>query len=84
MNIPLKVRQQWEAFEAEAPANSHLTREATEAKYPDLIAWIKSQVSLTDLLEAEGFTLEPFSPDSPDVLVARGACPCGGDLVVKS
>ena len=73
--IPPKVWEQLEAFEARKDSTD---RTECEQRYPDLLRYIRSRVLIIDLIKDSGFEVEPLSPDTPGVYIARGACPCCG------
>jgi len=60
-----------------------LTREVAERDFPDVMNWLRENISLVDVMRAQGVKLRPVSADCPDVLVGR--CPdCNGPMMVKS
>ena len=62
----------------------NLDRETCELLFPDLINYVRENVSLIDLITDYGIHLKPLSDDYPDVLLACVGCPeCGSDIFVK-
>ena len=68
-NVPGIVREQYEA----AMQTPDLTREEAEARFPQLLNWLRGNVNLVDVIQDSGVDLKPVSPDAPGVFV--GECP---------
>jgi hypothetical protein len=78
-DIPSIVREQYE----DAMRTSDLTREEAEARYPELLDYLRGRVSLVDVIWDCGVALKPLSPDAPGLWV--GECPlCAGAVLVRS
>lgn len=61
-----------------------LSRSECEQRFPNLVAYVLTNISAVDLLASQGIELTPISPDTPGVLIAKGACPdCRGNLIVR-
>ena len=86
--VPDIVSEQYRQLLCAEPG---LSREECERRFPELIAYVKSHISLVDLFRKFGFEVKPLSPDAPGVFIvlqpkdiAQGACPdCGSNLIVK-
>jgi hypothetical protein len=68
-DVPGIVREQYEA----AMQTPDLTREEAEARFPELLNWLRGNVSIVDVVRDCGIALKPVSPDAPGVFV--GECP---------
>lgn len=78
---PPEVKQQYDEL---LDTKGNLDRETCELLFPDLVRYVRENVSLIDLMTDYGIHLKPLSDDCPDVLVAPAGCPeCGGDILVK-
>jgi hypothetical protein len=81
MVFPPKVQEQYDDL---IHYNRSLSREECERRYPDLINFIRENVSLVALIESYNIKLKPVSPDRPDILVAVRGCPsCHSTIFVK-
>ena len=62
-----------------------LSREKAELNFPEVLAYIRNNVSLVDLMRSQGMKLRPLSAERPDILVSEG-CPCcgGGPVYVEA
>ena len=68
-DAPAIVREQLEAIQ-----DYHdITREEAEARFPELLNWVRGNVNLVDVVRDSGVILKPISPDAPGVFV--GECP---------
>jgi len=78
-DVPAIVREQYAAIQ-DYP---DITRDEAEARFPELLNWLRGNVSIVDVMRDCGVALEPISPDSTGVLI--GHCPnCDGPLLVRS
>lgn len=78
---PSRVRQQYGDL---CTHSERLGRTECERLYPDLIEYVRKNISLLDLVRESGFTLRSVSEDAPDTYVAEGACPCcAHDMFVR-
>ena len=78
-DVPAIVREQYAAIQ-DCP---DITREEAELRFPELLNWLRGNVSIVDVMRDSGVALEPISPDSTGVLI--GHCPnCDGPLLVRS
>ena len=68
-DVPAIVREQLAAIQG-YPA---ITREEAEARFPELLNWLRGNVSIVDVIQDSGVDLKPVSPDAPGVFV--GECP---------
>ena len=58
-------------------------RAYAETHWPEALAWLRDNVSLSDLIADSGIKLKSLSPDAPNILIGAHACPlCGSDIMV--
>jgi len=68
-DVPAIVRKQYTAIQ-DYPT---ITREEAERRFPELLNWLRGDVSIVDVIRDSGVALKPLSPDAPGVFV--GECP---------
>jgi len=68
-DVPAIVVEQYAAIQ-DYP---DITREEAGARFPELLNWLRGNVSIVDVVRDCGIALKPISPDAPGVFV--GDCP---------
>jgi len=79
--IPSGVREQYKEL---CTQKKNLDRGQCEVLFPDLIAFVRQNTSLVDVIRRSGFKVTPLSDDASGVYIVRGGCPvCANDIFIK-
>lgn len=82
--IPVIIREQFSEIDLLTNQGITLTEAECRARFPELIIYIRSHISLVSLMRSQGIRLRPLSPDAPDVYISPEGCPfCNGAIIVK-